>query len=283
MLQLPTVRRNTPVGGVRTLATFLLLAIAAAAAYFTLLFLAQRSMLFPAPRIGLTPEPLAGELVRVTHDEGEAVAILLPPIPSAEVGTDSARGGPAPLMMFLHGNGEVADFWIHEFDAPRSWGWAVMLVEYPGYGRAPGSPAEGSITASVLALYDWATADPRFDASRIVAYGRSLGGAAAARLAARRQLAALVLESTFVGVRPFARRFLAPGFLVRDPFDTLEALRDYDGPTLVLHGSHDEIVPVEHARMIADAVPGARLVEVPCGHNDCPRAWKVIWEFLGER
>jgi fermentation-respiration switch protein FrsA (DUF1100 family) len=268
---------------VRKLTTFLLLAIAAGAAYFTFLFLVQRSMLFPAPRIGLTPEPLAGELVRVPHDDGEAVAIVMPPVPSAGIGTDSARSDPAPLMMFLHGNGEVADFWIHEFDVPRSWGWAVMLVEYPGYGRAPGSPTESSITAGVLALYDWAAADPRFDASRMVAYGRSLGGAAAARLAARRQVAALVLESTFTGVRPFARRFLAPGFLVRDPFDTLEALQDYDGPILVLHGRHDEIVPVDHARMIADAVSGARLVELPCGHNDCPRSWELIGEFLRER
>lgn len=183
-------------------------------------------------------------------------------------------------MMFLHGNGELADFWIHEFNEPRSLGWAVMLVEYPGYGRAPGAPTESSITGSTLALYDWAAANPALDAARTVAYGRSLGGATAARLAAERPVAALVLESTFTGVRPFARQFLAPSFLVRDPFDTVEALHNYHGPLLVLHGNHDEIVPFHHAREIASTVPGAVLHEMQCGHNDCPRQWETVMRFL---
>ena len=81
-------------------------------------------------------------------------------------------------------------------------------------------------------------------------------------------------------VRPLASRFFLPGFLVRDPFDTLAALARFRGPLLVLHGRDDTIIPPAHGRALAAAVPGAVFHELPCGHNDCPRAWTFIARFL---
>lgn len=242
-----------------------------AAAYLALLFVMQRSMLFPMP------QPMAGEpdrraeVVRVKTGEGEAVALYLPPRTAA---------GPAPLILFTHGNGELADHWVDGFDVPREWGFGVLLVEYPGYGRAPGAPSEKSITAATRALYDWAAHDPRIDRKRIVAYGRSLGGGAAALLALERPLAAMILESAFTSVADFAGRFMAPAFLIRDPFDSRKALASYRGPLLVIHGNQDTIVPFAHGKELAAIVPGAQFRELPCGHNDCPRDWRTIATFL---
>jgi fermentation-respiration switch protein FrsA (DUF1100 family) len=182
--------------------------------------------------------------------------------------------------MFTHGNGEIVDYWTEEFDDARGWGVGVMLVEYPGYGRAPGSPSEKSITESMLALYDWAAGDPRIDAKRIVPYGRSLGGGAAVRLATSRPVPGLILESAFTSVADFAARFMAPAFLVRDRFDSRKTLASYRGPLLVIHGRHDTIVPFEHGRELAGIVPGAQFRELNCGHNDCPRDWNTIRAFL---
>ena len=245
--------------------------VAIAAIYLALLFVAQRSMLFPMPP-GAPPVPPGVEEVRVKHDDGEAHALYLPPIGQPHA---------APLMMFMHGNGELADYWTEEFDTAREWGVGVLLVEYPGYGRAPGSPSEKSITDAAIALYDWAAQDPRIDPKRIIAYGRSLGGGAAVRLAINRPVAAMILESAFTSVADFAARFLAPALLIRDPFDNRKSLPSYHGPLLVIHGRNDTIVPFAHGRELAALVPGARFVELPCGHNDCPRAWKEIRAFLG--
>jgi pimeloyl-ACP methyl ester carboxylesterase len=41
--------------------------------------------------------------------------------------------------------------------------------------------------------------------------------------------------------------------------DTLERLRDVSVPTLVVHGTDDEMLPVANARLIAERIPGARL------------------------
>ena len=241
-----------------------------AAVYLALFFVVQRSVLFPIP------PPLPGareqraEIVRVQTDAGEAYGLYLPPPVS----------GPAALIMFMHGNGELADYWLDEFDVPRSRGFGILLVEYPGYGGAPGSPSERSITEATRALYDWAANDARVDPRRIVAYGRSLGGGAAARLTLDRPVAALVLESTFTSVSDFAARFFAPAFLIRDPFDTRKALASYRGPLLVIHGNQDSIVPFEQGKELATLVPGAQFRELPCGHNDCPRDWKTVMAFI---
>lgn len=243
-----------------------------AGAYFVVLYFVQRSLLFPVPARTPADPGARAEIVRIPMFDTEAVALFL--------AADAA--GPSPLIIFTHGNGELADDWLHEFEPPRRLGMSVLLVEYPGYGRAAGSPSEKAIVDTVHAAHGWAAADPRVDPSRIVAYGRSLGGAAAARLAADRRVAALILESTPASVADLAANLLAPSFLVRDPFDTRAALRSYRGPLLVIHGRQDSLVPVTHGRELASLVPGAKLMEIECGHNDCPRQWDAIEMFLRE-
>ena len=249
----------------------LVVPVVIAVAYLALLFVVQRSMLFPVP-LETPPNPASrAEIVRVRTGDLDAYGLYLAP---------RAAPGRTPVIMFFHGNGELADYWIEDFDVPRAWGCGVLLVEYPGYGAAAGSPSERAIMASAHALFDWAAKDPRLDPARIVAYGRSLGGGAAARLAGDRPVAAMILESAFTSVADFAARFLAPSFLIRDPFDSRAALKSYHGPLLVIHGRQDTIVPVAHGRELASLVPGAELREIDCGHNDCPRQWDAIAAFL---
>ena len=179
----------------------------------------------------------------------------------------------SPVVIFAHGNGELADDWVAEFEPMRDWGWAVVLLEYPGYGGSSGTPSESSIRHAALAVFDWAAADPRVDSTRMVAYGRSIGGGAAVQIATARPVAALILESAFTSSRPLAARYGIPGWLVRDTFDNLDALARYRGPLLVIHGADDQLIPVSEGRALAAAVPSAEFHALPCGHNDCPRPW----------
>lgn len=239
--------------------------------YYAVLYSAQRRILFPAPTPrGITPL-LDAQPVQIATSSGAVDLLYLPPkVPSSR----------APVLIFTHGNAELATGWVGAFDEPRSWGFAVLLLEYPGYGGAAGSPSEKSITAAVLAAYDWAARDSRFDSTRIITLGRSIGTGAAVHLAAARPVAAVILQSPFTSIRAFARTVLAPEFLVRDPFDNVANLRRYHGPLLVLHGDHDEVIPTAQGRALAAGVPGSEFVLMPCGHNDCLPPWKRIREFL---
>ena len=144
-------------------------------AYWAFLFLAQRTLLFPAPApTSGPPRPRDAQQVWLSTPTGRVEAWYLPPTgPAAE---------PAPLLLFAHGNGELIDYWPDAFDEPRSWGHAVLLLEYPGYGRSQGYPSQGTITTAAVAAYDWARAQPGLDSTRIVAYGRSLGAGAVCAL-----------------------------------------------------------------------------------------------------
>lgn len=254
----------------RSILTILLLSLAG---WWTLLYFNQRSMMFPAPSpAGGPPRPADAQQVWLALPEGPVEAWYLPPL------AHSAR--PAPVLLFTHGNGELIDYWPAEFDLPRRWGFGVLLLEYPGYGRSRGKPSEVSITAAVTAAYDWAVQQPDIDAQRIVAWGRSVGSGAACALLAQRPIAAAILESPFTSVAAFARQFGAPGFLVRDRFDNLARVQAYRGPLLILHGADDMQIPPAHSQALAAAAPKAELHLLPCGHNDCPRPWEHVERFL---
>lgn len=240
--------------------------------YWTLLFFAQRRIMYPAPSAaGAPPRPADAEQIWLEANGTQTEAWYLPPLVS--------RAGPAPLLIFTHGNGELIDYWPSLFAEPRQWGMAVLLVEYPGYGRSSGSPSRASIEAAVQAAHEWASNHPGIDRNRIVAYGRSLGGGAAAVLATSREVSALILESTFTSPRAFAPGMGAPGFLVRDNFDNLATVKTFKKPILILHGQLDQIIPIAHGQALAEAA-GVELLTMPCGHNDCPRQWAAIRAFL---
>ena len=253
--------------------TLALLTIGSIGTYWGFLFLAQRWIMYPRPAVNRLPaRPDDAEAVWLQTAAGRVEAWYLAP----RIGA----GSPAPVLLFSHGNGEAIDVWPAAFEPPRNWGCGVLLLEYPGYGRSGGEPSEVSITGAALAAYDWAAARNDIDPRRIVAYGRSLGGGAACAIAAKRPIAALILESSFTSLRIYGRRYFAPSFLLRDVFDNIAALREYRGPLLVMHGANDSIIPPTSGRELAAAVPGAEFELFPCGHNDCPRPWDRIHRFL---
>jgi pimeloyl-ACP methyl ester carboxylesterase len=187
-----------------------------------------------------------------------------------------------PLIIYAHGNGELIDMRAQDFTRLRAAGYAVLQVEFPGYGRSEGSPSEESVTAALVAAYDWAAASRRFDTQRISGYGRSLGGGAIAQLAARRPLAALVLESTFVNLEDVVMGYGVPRCLLLNHFDTGKVLRGYHGPVLLLHGTRDRVFASAQSQALARFAQHATLHLEPCGHNDCPPQWELVRSFLGK-
>jgi fermentation-respiration switch protein FrsA (DUF1100 family) len=258
-----------------------LLALCLAALLF-LTWLIQRYATFPRPPDSAW-DPAAraangGEQVWLTVDGTRVEAWFLPP-----------RGGEgrAPLLIYSHGNAELIDMRADEFAPLRAAGIGVLQVEYPGYGRSQGSPSEESLTAALVAAYDWAARGTvansrRIDTRRIIGQGRSLGGGAIAQLAARRPLAALVLESTFENFDDVVMGYGVPRWLLINHFDTRAVLSHYPGPVLLLHGTDDRVFASAHALALAAVARRATVHLEPCGHNDCPRQWELVLSFLSK-
>jgi len=63
----------------------------------------------------------------------------------------------------------------------------------------------------------------------------------------------------------------------------LERLRSLRVPTLVIHGQDDILVPIENGRIVAAAVPGARLLELEgMGHDIPKRVWPQVIDAIVE-
>jgi len=254
------------------------------AGYAILCFLAQRSLIYPGRSITVAAQPPAAStgLVPLWLDtrDGRVESWFLP-------AREASSGVRRPVVIFFHGNGEVIDFLPEQAEGFREMGMGVLLVEYPGYGRSGGAPSEVNITAAAVAAYDAVTRRPDVDPARIIAFGRSLGGGAACALARERPVAALVLQSPFTSLRPFARQMFLPGFLLRDVFDNRQVVAVFTGPVLILHGSRDDIIPFTQGKELARAARDGQLVELSCAHNDCPPDWRkfygIIGAFLQER
>ncbi len=179
-----------------------------------------------------------------------------------------------PTFLFFHGNAQSVFEWalVRAGMAPVEAG--LFLADYPGYGKCSGTPSERSLFATGEAAHDHLTRALGVPAERIVVFGKSLGGPVAAHVAAHRETAGIVLESTFVSLEAVARRlfpFLPSGALLgKERFETGRLLSRVHAPLLIIHGTQDELIPVEQGRelfALANEPKACWYVE-GAGHND---------------
>ncbi len=185
--------------------------------------------------------------------------------------------GPAPVVVFAHGNGELIEHWPHMLAPYLDQGVSVLLPEYRGYGRSAGRPSEAGIVDDCRWFLERVRARPDVDEHRVVFHGRSIGGGVVCALSRHEVPHAMVLWSTFTSVDAVARRFGVPSFLVPDHFRSADALARLQVPTLIAHGTRDLLIPVEHAHELVAAAPHAELHLYDAGHNDCPTPDGGYW------
>lgn len=241
-------------------------------AYVVLLLGFQRELLFPRRWVQATGMPVEAGMREVSLESGAEAWFA-----AAEGATPQA---PGPLVIYAHGNGEVIDRCGGRMNWYRERGISVLLVEYRGYGRSPGSPSQARIVSDFVEAYDLAITFPEVDERRVAFHGLSLGGGVVCSLAGERSPAALILQSTFTSI-PDVAPWWAASVLALDRFDNLECVADYEGPVLIVHGRNDTLVPVEQAERMHAASSSSELVLYGGGHNDAPpEGWRAIAGFV---
>jgi fermentation-respiration switch protein FrsA (DUF1100 family) len=175
----------------------------------------------------------------------------------------------------------------------RRRGFAVLAIDYRGYGASTGSPSERGLYRDAEAAWRYFDAHLRQPGAPVVFWGRSIGCPVAAALARHAPPDALVLESPMPDVRSMLRTnpiLWVLSFLSSYRFPTSRFLQQYDGPLLVVHGDADAIVPFSAGRRVFERAPTARktLAVIPgADHNDLhlvnPSAyWRFIDGFMAE-
>lgn len=153
-------------------------------------------------------------------------------------------------LLFCHGNAENLDTVLPFMEQFVQLGYSVLLFDYRGYGLSDGRPSTRRAKQDVLAAYRWLTDEQGMAPETIVAHGRSLGGAVAVWLAARRRVGALVVESSFTSAFRVKTRW---PLLPWDKFNSLRLIQRVNCPLLIMHGTHDTVLPFWHGKKLYQA------------------------------
>ncbi|GMY36377.1 alpha/beta hydrolase domain-containing protein WAV2 isoform X1 [Fagus crenata] len=183
----------------------------------------------------------------------------------------------------------------------------VFMLSYRGYGASDGYPSQHGIIRDAQAALDHLSQRTDIDTSRIIVFGRSLGGAVGAVLTKNNpdKVAALILENTFTSILdmagvllPFLKWFIGKSstgpkilnFLVRSPWSTIDVVGQIKQPVLFMSGLQDEMVPPVHMQMLyAKAAAHNKqclFMDFPTGmHMDTwlaggDRYWRAIQQFI---
>jgi fermentation-respiration switch protein FrsA (DUF1100 family) len=150
-------------------------------------------------------------------------------------------------VLFCHGNGgnlssrgEAVRPWLQEM------GLAVLLFDYPGYGKSGGKPSEEGCYAAGEAAYHWLWKTTGCPRESLLLLGVSLGGGVAIELARRLPHRALVLINPFASLWAMSRLqfpWLPVHWLTRNRFDNLSKIPHCPGPTMIAHATADQVVP----------------------------------------
>lgn len=250
----------------RLILTIIGVAGAAWVALSLYLYVMQERVVFlphlPGRAIEITPDAYGFDYTDVYLDTSDGVRLH---------GWYVTADSPAGTVLFFHGNAGNISHRIDSIAIFNELGFDVLIIDYRGYGQSDGTISEAGAYRDAEAAYRFLAEERGVDPSRIVVFGRSLGGAIAAQLAATNEVAAVIVESSFTSATDMASElypFLPVRLLLRLEFPVADHVASINAPTLIVHGRDDEIIPFTMGEALYAAAPGPKaFVALDGGHN----------------
>jgi fermentation-respiration switch protein FrsA (DUF1100 family) len=221
----------------------------------------------PVREITLTPAAagLPYEDLFLDTADGERVAAWFIP----------AASGPRPdragTLLFFHGNAGNLSHRLESIGVFHDLGLNTLIIDYRGFGRSTGKPSVQGTLRDARAAWNWLRERKGCRPEDLVIFGRSLGGAVAADLAAELHPAALILESTFTSLHAVGKDlfpYLPVGLFLPQDYDTPARLAGLRTPLLVVHSPDDELVDFRLGRSLYEGYSGPRtFLQIRGSHN----------------
>jgi len=159
----------------------------------------------------------------------------------------------------------------------------LIIFGYRGYGKSEGTPNEQGVILDGLAMakfvFEDPTVDKYVDKNQVFLFGRSLGGAIAARVAMDMTLPfkGIIIENTFTTLGdlvdvmfPFLK--YVRKYLLKSKFETIYIIGKIFRPILFCRSERDELIPKIQMDTLYNSATGAsfkRYYTIKEGsHND---------------
>jgi pimeloyl-ACP methyl ester carboxylesterase len=174
------------------------------------------------------------------------------------------------IVVYFHGNRKHIGFYADQTPSITRWGYRVLMIDYPGYGKSSGKLTEKK-------LYEWSEivyriAHKQVAADSIFIYGKSLGTGVATRLASIRGNRGLILETPYYDMPAVAARFLPiypTAWMMHYQFPLHEYLAAVKSPVLLFHGTEDEVISFKQALRLKPILkPSDRMLIVTGGNHN---------------
>jgi alpha-beta hydrolase superfamily lysophospholipase len=183
-----------------------------------------------------------------------------------------------PWILFFHGNGEVVSDYDEISTFYHQKKMNLIVADYRGYGASTGTPTLTHLAQDAHVIFK----EVREELSRrnlrkdLWVMGRSLGSISAMELAYQHQeeMKGLIIESGFPSVVRIISHLGIPAQVMeleKIDQECLERIKKIFLPTLIIHGDHDSLVPLENAKAIYQhlGTREKRLLVIPSAtHND---------------
>jgi len=228
------------------------------------LFVSQsRYVYYPERLLSASPSSIGLYFESVSFETTDRVKLSGWFIPS-----ESARG----VILFCHGNAGNISHRLESIQIFHQLGLDVFIFDYRGYGQSEGKPTEQGTYKDAEAAWRYLVEERQVSPSRVIVFGRSLGGTVASWLAQSQTPGALILESTFTSLPDIAATvypYVPVRLLLRFKYNTAEYLAGINCPVLIVHSRHDEIMPFSHGRRLFEmAKEPKKFLEITGTHNE---------------
>ena len=275
----PAPAPATPSGGRRLIAAALGLLGLLAAIYVgvvAMLSWRQRDVIYLPSGPALAPAEAGfdgAERIRIRTIDGETLTAWF---------KQPAQG--RGLILYFPGNaGALADR-ASRFTMLTGRGEGLLAISYRGFPGSTGAPSEEGLLKDAEAAMSEAISRG-YEADRIVLVGESLGAAVATGLAARRRVAAVVLEAPFLSMRDMGARLYpwAPvGLVLRDTWRSDQRIARIRAPLLQIHGLNDEVIPMDAGEKLFALARQPKIWRVAAlsGHTALEEAMPQALDFI---
>ena len=129
----------------------------------------------------------ADDIIKIEMSDGSPISGIYLENPEAEY-----------TVLFNHANavdlGNIRGF----LTAYHNKGFSVLSYDYRGYGTSPGQATTGNAYKAADAALKYLVEQRGLDLDHIIVHGRSVGGGLALYLASTRNVAGVIVESSFV-------------------------------------------------------------------------------------
>ncbi len=187
-----------------------------------------------------------------------------------------SAGRAKATVLHLHGNAANISNHLPLVAWLPARGYNVLMIDYRGFGRSEGKPSLDGIVDDAAAALAYLRTRSDVDATRLIVFGQSIGGATALRLLARDSdgVRLAVIDSAFASYRGIARdataggplgpiAALTAGALPGPDKDPITALKSIRLPLIFVHGARDSIIAAVNSERLHAAAPGSQHWSVP--------------------